>query len=66
MFLEAQFDRCLDQHYGIVLKPKEDAQLMKKYGSDPRHPGMVNYRAFCKTIDSGNTFSVLFSKILFN
>lgn len=49
---KAQFDRCLDQHYGIVLKPKEDAQLMKKYGSDPRHPGMVNYRAFCKTIDS--------------
>lgn len=49
---KAQFDRCLDQHYGIVLTPLEDFQLMSKYGNDSNHPGMVNYRNFCKTIDT--------------
>jgi len=49
---KAQFDRCLDQHYGIVLSPEQDTKLMTKYGSDPKHPGMVNYREFCKTIDA--------------
>lgn len=48
---KAQFDRCLDQHYGIVLSPEQDEKLMTKYGSDPKHPGMVKYREFCKTID---------------
>ena len=49
---KAQFDRCLDQHYGIVLNQEEDIKLMTKYGSDPKLPGMVKYREFCKTIDA--------------
>jgi len=49
---KAQFVRCLDQHYGIVLDADEDTKLMTKYGSDPKHPGMVKYRDFCKTIDA--------------
>lgn len=49
---KAQFDRCLDQHYGIVLSPEQDIKLMTKYGNDPKQPGMVNYRQFCKTIDA--------------
>lgn len=53
LFIEAQFDRCLDQHYGIILSPIEDSVLMRKYGQDPQHPGMVKYRDLCKAIDSG-------------
>lgn len=49
---KAQFDRCLDQHYGIVLSPEQETKLMAKYGSDPNQPGMVNYRQFCRTIDA--------------
>ena len=28
---ESQFDRCLDQLFGIVLSPEDDAKLMEKY-----------------------------------
>jgi len=49
---KAQFDRCLDQHYGIVLNPVEDSVLMRKYGHDRHHPGMVRYRDFCNIIDA--------------
>lgn len=51
--LEAQFNRCLDQHYGIVLGPAEDFIIVKKFGDSPQHPGMVNYRLFCKAVNVG-------------
>lgn len=48
---KTQFDRCLDQLFGIVLSPEDDAQLMEKYGSsDPKRRGMVSYRKFCEVI----------------
>lgn len=58
LFLEAQFDRCLDQHYGIVLSTPEETVLMQKYGSHPDHLGMVNYRSFCQNIDQGKIWLV--------
>jgi len=48
---KAQFNRCLDQHYGIVLGPAEDFIIVKKFGDSPQHPGMVNYRSFCKAVN---------------
>ncbi|KXJ27651.1 hypothetical protein AC249_AIPGENE16872 [Exaiptasia diaphana] len=45
-----QFDRCLDQLFGVVLSAEEDSLLMEKYGSDPKQKGMVNYRKFCEVI----------------
>lgn len=52
--LESQFDRCLDQLFGIVLSPEDDAKLMEKYGStDPKRKGMVSYRHFCEVIGAG-------------
>ena len=52
---ETQFDRCLDQLFGIVLSPEDDAKLMEKYGSsDPKRRGMVSYRKFCEVIGAGN------------
>jgi len=48
---KAQFNRCLDQHYGIVLGPAEDFIIVKKFGDNPKHPGMMNYRSFCKAVD---------------
>ena len=51
---ETQFDRCLDQLFGIVLSPEDDAKLMEKYGSpDPKRRGMVSYRKFCEVIGAG-------------
>ena len=51
---ETQFDRCLDQLFGIVLSPEDDAKLMEKYGSaDPKRKGMVSYRKFCEVIGAG-------------
>ena len=51
---ETQFDRCLDQLFGIVLTPQDDAKLMEKYGSsEPKHRGMVSYRKFCEVIGAG-------------
>lgn len=48
---KTQFDRCLDQLFGIVLTPQDDAKLMEKYGSsEPKHRGMVSYRKFCEVI----------------
>ncbi|EDO33216.1 predicted protein [Nematostella vectensis] len=47
-----QFERCLDQLFGIVLTPEQDALLMAKYGSDAKQKGMVNYRMFCHVIGS--------------
>ncbi|XP_073251609.1 uncharacterized protein [Porites lutea] len=48
---KTQFDRCLDQLFGIVLSPEDDAKLMEKYGSpDPKRRGMVSYRKFCEVI----------------
>ncbi|KAL9961377.1 hypothetical protein ACROYT_G030301 [Oculina patagonica] len=48
---KSQFDRCLDQLFGIVLSPEDDAKLMEKYGSaDPKRKGMVSYRHFCEVI----------------
>lgn len=48
---KTQFDRCLDQLFGIVLSPEDDAKLMEKYGSaDPKRKGMVSYRKFCEVI----------------
>lgn len=48
---KSQFDRCLDQLFGIVLSPADDAKLMEKYGSaDPKRKGMVSYRRFCEVI----------------
>lgn len=52
--LETQFDRCLDQLFGIVLSPEDDAKLMEKYGSpEPKRRGMVSYRKFCEVIGAG-------------
>jgi len=51
---KTQFDRCLDQLFGIVLTPQDDAKLMEKYGSsEPKHRGMVSYRKFCEVIGAG-------------
>ena len=51
---ETQFDRCLDQLFGIVLSPEDDAKLVEKYGSpDPKRRGMVSYRKFCEVIGAG-------------
>ena len=64
---ETQFDRCLDQLFGIVLTPDDDAKLMEKYGSpDPKRRGMVSYRKFCEVIGAGNlsTFSLFISLIV--
>jgi len=47
---KTQFDRCLDQQFGIVLSNEEDCQLMSKYGSDPKQRDRVNYREFCNTL----------------
>lgn len=53
-YIESQFDRCLDQLFGIVLSPADDAKLMEKYGSaDPKRKGMVSYRRFCEVIGAG-------------
>jgi len=35
------------------LDPAEDFILVKKYGDDARHPGMMNYRVFCQAVDVG-------------
>ena len=52
---EPQFDRCLDQLFGIVLSPEDDHTLMGKYMSqDPKQSGMVNYRFFCEVIAAGD------------
>ena len=54
--LESQFDRCLDQLFGIVLNPEDDAKMMEKYGSpEPKRKGMVNYRHFCEVIGAGES-----------
>lgn len=54
VYIESQFDRCLDQLFGIVLSPADDAKLMEKYGSaDPKRKGMVSYRHFCEVIGAG-------------
>lgn len=54
VYIESQFDRCLDQLFGIVLSPADDAKLMEKYGSaDPKRKGMVSYRRFCEVIGAG-------------
>ena len=51
---ESQFDRCLDQLFGIVLSPEDDAKLMEKYGSpEAKCKGLVNYRHFCEVIGAG-------------
>ena len=51
---ESQFDRCLDQLFGIVLSPEDDMMLMEKYRShDPKQSDMVNYRHFCEVIGAG-------------
>ena len=51
---ESQFDRCLDQLFGIVLSPEDDAKLMEKYGSpEAKRKGLVNYRHFCEVIGAG-------------
>lgn len=48
---KSQFDRCLDQLFGIVLSPEDDAKLMEKYGSpEAKRKGLVNYRHFCEVI----------------
>lgn len=59
VYVESQFDRCLDQLFGIVLSPADDAKLMEKYGSaDPKRKGMVSYRRFCEVIGAGTSNSV--------
>jgi len=70
VYIESQFDRCLDQLFGIVLSPADDAKLIEKYGSaDPKRKGMVSYRRFCEVIGAGmfqQMCSVLILNYLYN
>ena len=51
-FIEAQFERCLDQLFSVQLSPLETNVLLSKYGSNPQQRGMVCYRDFCTAIDA--------------
>ncbi|XP_062506736.1 uncharacterized protein LOC134183259 [Corticium candelabrum] len=45
-----QFQRCLNQHFRVMLSEDELRSLIAKY--DEKRNGMVNYKSFCDVIDS--------------